>query len=77
MKVAALECLAFPRQYRKESPCILQKHFACKTLLRDKCGRKKVETGGELEVRMEDGEREYELIWIKWMRIRSIYLELV
>lgn len=33
------------------------------------------EIGGEVEV--EDGERECELIWIKWMRIRSIYLELV
>lgn len=38
---------------------------------------RKKQTGGEAEVRMEDGEKEYELIWIKWMRIRSIYLELV
>lgn len=60
---------------------ILQRCFACETLETSMGGKvgavKKKQTGGEAEVRMEDGEKEYELIWIKWMRIRSIYLELV
>ena len=67
----------------KQWPRTLQKHFASKTFCRDKhggksrCYKKEKQIGGEVKVEMGDEERESELIWMKWMRIRSIYLELV
>lgn len=70
--VSLMQTRALLRQHRKQSPGILGAKVGGKS----RCCKKEKQTG-EAEVGMRDREREYELIWIKWMRIRSIYLELV